>query len=829
MGYVHSPFAQSGVAGLIYVVIPNVMSIAVFSPPLDSRGNSVRGIDFCRRLIKRHNYGVFDQLGDFRKINDSENGDGDEKQEQNANSIPILRSQSSNGSAGFSRKASSHAISIKMHTFDLWRKAIRKIVNLHRSYNALLPHEKDEIPLDAIHALLNSNGINCKEPCVAALLKKMHNDTGFIRFRDLFVDQANEENVVVKCLMGSLVLPDFRDFCFNLFKIFEQIRDTSIEDYYVGQSESKRNAYIGRRIEEDEEPFAVSICTVDGQQMGCGDFNVAFPIMEVFKPLFYACAIELNGVEKVREMVGIEPTSFDPCSFNLSRSGNKNKPYNPFMDSGALVVCSMLSQFSDSSSRFNHLINQLRVAAGSRKITFSQTAFLAMKQKNLRVRAISQFIKGMGCYPENTDPDDATNVFRQGCAIEMDCEKLAIVASTIANSGICPLTGQRWLSCNTIPELLAQLYSCGMNQFSGAWNFTVGIPAKHGQSGCLMVVVPGVMGMALYSPVVNNCGVSVRGFELLRCLTKQYRINLFDQLVFGDEEILIDEEMARHGKKSSEADRVDELAKALAFFELCNAAGLGDIDGAIACIARGAKVNNADYDGRTPLHIACSDGQEAMVELLLENGANPLAKDRWGSTPLDDARRHEFAEIISFIEHFIATRPLVVSINPTPIAPNSPTIQKNSSRTSRRTSEPNIGGVVGVPKVSQAAENKIQGSYITSAESSTTPLSTSFSGEQVPGESKQESPKPLTRKKSITNRGRQRTLLDTNTQNGNQVKAPPNPVTENSTVEEQKGNDKVELHSDSDKVHTQSIDSKPRVSAKSSADDSNQLEKDPKF
>ena len=39
--------AKSGVSGCIMLVVPNVMGICMWSPPLDKYGNSVRGIQFC--------------------------------------------------------------------------------------------------------------------------------------------------------------------------------------------------------------------------------------------------------------------------------------------------------------------------------------------------------------------------------------------------------------------------------------------------------------------------------------------------------------------------------------------------------------------------------------------------------------------------------------------------------------------------------------------------------------------------------------------------------------------------------------------------------------
>jgi glutaminase len=45
--------AKSGVAGGVIAVLPGQLGIGVFSPPLDARGNSVRGIAVCQELSRR--------------------------------------------------------------------------------------------------------------------------------------------------------------------------------------------------------------------------------------------------------------------------------------------------------------------------------------------------------------------------------------------------------------------------------------------------------------------------------------------------------------------------------------------------------------------------------------------------------------------------------------------------------------------------------------------------------------------------------------------------------------------------------------------------------
>ncbi len=44
------------------VLLGQVMGIAIFSPRLDVHGNSVRGIEFCKRLLAKYPFGIFDSI-----------------------------------------------------------------------------------------------------------------------------------------------------------------------------------------------------------------------------------------------------------------------------------------------------------------------------------------------------------------------------------------------------------------------------------------------------------------------------------------------------------------------------------------------------------------------------------------------------------------------------------------------------------------------------------------------------------------------------------------------------------------------------------------------
>merc|ERR1719187_3121070 len=66
----------------------------------------------------------------------------------------------------------------------------------------------------------------------------------------------------------------------------------------------------------------------------------------------------------------------------------------------------------------------------------------------------------------------------------------------------------------------------------------------------------------------------------------------------------------------------------------------------------GVSTTIADYDNRTPLHIACVAGHKAVVKLLLERGADVNARDVHDWTPLDEATRNHREEVEAIVRNF---------------------------------------------------------------------------------------------------------------------------------------------------------------------------------
>jgi glutaminase len=117
---------------------------------------------------------------------------------------------------------------------------------------------------------------------------------------------------------------------------------------------------------------------------------------------------------------------------------------------------------------------------------------------------------------------EALDLYIRCCAIESDVDRLSAMAATLANGGVCPITERHVFSRQTVKHVLSLMLTCGMYDFSGEFAFQVGLPAKSGVSGALMIVVPGVAGFAVYSPRLGPKGNSVRGVEFSRRLVEAF-------------------------------------------------------------------------------------------------------------------------------------------------------------------------------------------------------------------------------------------------------------------------------------------------------------------
>ena len=430
-------------------------------------------------------------------------------------------------------------------------------------------------------------------------------------------------HLIRRVIKGQLTIPDFGRFTEELTEIFSHTKRNT--------SGSVAN-YIPQLARVDDRKFGLSICTVDGQRFSLGDAIESFTIQSTSKTINYCLALEEHGREKVHEHVGREPSGLGFNELTLNAHG---LPHNPMINAGAIMACSLIGHKMPLADRFDYVSSKWSALAGKSRISFNNAVYLSERATAHRNRALSHYMMEKKAFPEWADLEETLEFYFQCCSIEMNCDQMSIVAATLANGGTCPITGEKILKTSTVQACLSLMYSCGMYDYSGEWAFSVGLPAKSGVAGAVMVVVPNILGFCIWSPKLDAQGNSVRGVDFTKQLVDKFSFHIYDNLDLQSE------------KKNPLITLIQRDSEEVT--TLIEVASRGDLTAVEQYFIRGADVSASDYDGRSPLHLAAAGGHKNIVEFLISHGAKLNAKDRWGSTPLNDALRNDHKELVELM------------------------------------------------------------------------------------------------------------------------------------------------------------------------------------
>ncbi len=282
-------------------------------------------------------------------------------------------------------------------------------------------------------------------------------------------------------------------------------------------------SYIPELAKVDPELFAVAACTTGGKIAGAGDQDHELTLQSLSKPFVYGWALERFGVEAVHARVGVEPTgdAFD----SIIQLDATNRAHNPMINAGAIAVTGLLSG-GDGSGRLSELLQQLSRFAGRELPGIDMPVYLSERSAGHRNRAIGHLLRHLGTLDATVE--EALDLYFQQCAVLASCRDLAVMAATLANGGRHPITGERVLAAERVKHVLTVMFTSGLYDFSGGFAVEVGLPAKSGVSGGLLAVVPGRLGLAAFSPRLDERGNTIRGMAALRHVAEDLELHLFE-------------------------------------------------------------------------------------------------------------------------------------------------------------------------------------------------------------------------------------------------------------------------------------------------------------
>lgn len=280
--------------------------------------------------------------------------------------------------------------------------------------------------------------------------------------------------------------------------------------------------YIPELSAADPDAFGIAAATTDGRTVSVGDADRSFTIQSISKLLLYGLALETHGREHVMRRVGVSPTGDSFNAITLDEHGNRAP--NPMVNAGAIAVTDMVPG-DDVDERVETVRSMYERYLG-RRPEVDRRVWASERATGNRNRAIAYLMLSRGIVADRVEA--TLDLYFAQCSVLVTCEDLALIGATLADHGTHPLTGEQVVAPEVVRDMLSVALSCGMYDYAGEWIFNVGIPAKSGVGGGILGVLPGVGGLATFSPPLDEYGHSVRGLRVFEDLSERFALHLFD-------------------------------------------------------------------------------------------------------------------------------------------------------------------------------------------------------------------------------------------------------------------------------------------------------------
>lgn len=302
--------------------------------------------------------------------------------------------------------------------------------------------------------------------------------------------------------------------------------------------------------------FAVVCATTDGHVYAAGDADVAFTIQSVSKPFVYGLALDDLGVAAVADKIGVEPSGE---AFNaISLEADTGRPRNPMINAGAIATASLIAG-ETSHDKMARTLAMLSGMAG-RALDIDEDVYRSEAETGHRNRAIAYLLRNAGII--GADVDAALDRYFMQCSVRVTATDLAVMAATLAAGGQNPRTGERVLAFNNVQRVLSVMSTCGMYDYAGSWLYGVGMPAKSGVSGGILAVLPGQLGIGVFSPRLDAFGNSVRGVAVCEALSAEFGLHLLRPPVQPTAVVIRRHTLAEAGsKRRRPAAQMREIAR----------------------------------------------------------------------------------------------------------------------------------------------------------------------------------------------------------------------------------------------------------------------------
>ncbi len=282
--------------------------------------------------------------------------------------------------------------------------------------------------------------------------------------------------------------------------------------------------YIPYLANIDSDLFGLSVTLVDGTSISIGDTSYKFGIESVSKVPTAILAMIQHSPEGVSEKIGADATGL-PFNSIFAILLENDHPSTPLVNAGAISACSMIEPKGDSDAKWKAITDNIAALCGSAPELIDEL-YKSESSTNFNNRAIAWLLKNYSRIYD--DVDMSLDLYTRQCSLGITSDQLAVMAATIANGGLNPLTKTRVFDPEIAPKITTLIATVGFYQNTGDWLYTSGIPAKSGVGGGVLGVLPGVLGIAAFAPPLDGAGNSVKAQAAVKAFMQSLGLGIMN-------------------------------------------------------------------------------------------------------------------------------------------------------------------------------------------------------------------------------------------------------------------------------------------------------------
>lgn len=297
---------------------------------------------------------------------------------------------------------------------------------------------------------------------------------------------------------------------------------SDLHEQVLNTQDGKITNYTPQLIPIESDYVGINVITSEGEEFEVGETNQLFTLQNLVNLLVYGVALEDYGRDYVTNRIAIEPTVNHP--YQLELTAETHIPKNPLSVAGAIAVTDLIKGNS-LPERLERLLKKLSCYTG-RTLEVDKSVFQAQKNAGHYERGLTFWLRQCGSLSDNLQ--DTLKLYFHLQAILVNTNDLAMMAATLGNGGVNPITGQVAIEKAYVQDLIGLMTTCGLGQETQQWFYRVGIPTQSSLGGGTIAVVPNQLGMAVFSPLIDQKGNSIRGLDVTRMISKDFGLHLFN-------------------------------------------------------------------------------------------------------------------------------------------------------------------------------------------------------------------------------------------------------------------------------------------------------------